>query len=59
MERHKETPRRFLLGESFGTSHHWCEQPVVQQVSQRSTMPTFLAVGNGVGGPQEKEALGD
>ena len=59
MERHKETPRRFLLGESFGTSHHSGEQPLMQKVSQRSTMPTFLAVGNGGGGPQAQENLED
>ena len=53
MERHKETPRRFLHGETSDTSHHWGEQPVMQQVSKCSTMPTFLAVGNGGGGPQE------
>ena len=53
MERQKETPRWFLHGEISNTSHHWCEKPLRQQVSQCSTMPTFLAVGNGGGGPQE------
>ena len=39
-------------------SHHWNDQPVHQpQVSQHSTMPTFLAVGNE--GFQEKASLED
>ena len=33
------------------------DQPVKKQVSQRSTMPTFLVVGNG--GFQEQETLED
>ena len=49
MERFKESPRGFHHGEGFGMSHHWNDQPVHQpQVSQCSTMPTFLAVGNEV-----------
>ena len=57
IDRHKESPKGFLHGEGFDISHHWSEQPVKQQVSQHSTMPTFLAVGNG--GFQEKETLED
>ena len=56
MERHKESPRGFLHGESSGVSHHWYKQP---KVSQHSTMPTFLEVRNGGGGPQEQETLED
>lgn len=41
LERQKESPRGFHHGESFGTSHSWCEKPVVQPSSQRSTMPTL------------------
>ena len=59
MERQKDTTRGFLHGESSRTSHHWGEQPVVHQVSQCSTVPTFLTVGNKGEGPQEQEALGD
>ena len=37
-------------------SHHWNDQPVHQpQVSQHSSMPTFLVVGNE--GFQEQESL--
>ena len=57
MERQKETPRGFLYRESSGTSNHWCEKPVRQQVFQRSTMPTFLTMGNG--GSREQETLED
>lgn len=47
LDRIKESPTRFHLGERFGMSHHWIDQLVHQpQVSQHSTMPTFLAVGN-------------
>ena len=57
MDRHKESPKGFLHGEGFDISHHWSDQTVMQQVSQRSTIPTFLAVGNG--GFQEQETLED
>ena len=57
MEKHKEYTIGFLHGESSDISHHWYEQPVRQQVSQRSTMPTFLAMGNGGGGPRNKRLL--
>ena len=47
MDRIKESPKRFHLGESSGMSHHWNDQPIHQpQISQHSIMPTFLAVGN-------------
>jgi len=46
LDRIKGSPIIFHLGESSGISQHWNVQPVNQpQVSQRSTMPTFLAVG--------------
>ena len=57
MDRHKESPKGFLHGEGSGISHHWSDQPLKQQASQRSTMPTFLAMGNG--GFQEQENLED
>ena len=58
MDRIKEYPKRFHLGESSAMSHHWNDQPVNQpQAPQRSTMPTFLAVENE--GPQEKASLED
>ena len=44
---HKESPKGFLHGEGSDISHHWSDQPVKQQISQHSKMPTFLAVGNG------------
>ena len=47
MDIHKESPKGFLHGEGTIISHHWSDQPVKQQVSQCSIMPTFLAVGNG------------
>ena len=53
VERRRETPRGLKNGESSGTSHHWYEKLKMRQDSQRSTIPTFLAIGNGVGGPQE------
>ena len=59
MERHKETPRMFLHGESSGTLHHWGEKLVMQQVSQCSTMHTFVVAGNGGGGSQEQDTLED
>ena len=47
MDRIKESPKGFHLGEGSGMSHHWNDQLVHQpQVSQRSTMPTFFDVGN-------------
>ena len=47
LERIKESPKIFHLGESPGMSHHWNDQIVHQpQVSQCSTMPTFFAMGN-------------
>ena len=56
MEKIKESPKIFHLGEISGISHHWNDQPVNQpQVSQHSTMPTFLAVGNE--GLQEQPSL--
>ena len=58
MERIKEYPKIFHLGESSGMSHHYNDQPVHQPlVSQRSTMHTFLDVGNE--GFQEKASLED
>ena len=46
MDRIKESPKRFHLGESSGMSHHWNDQPVNQpQAPQCSTMPNFLSVG--------------
>ena len=58
IDRIKESPRRFHLGESSGISQHWNDQPVNQpQVSQRSTVPTFLVVGNEW--LQEKPSLED
>ena len=57
MDRHKESPKGFLHGEGSEISHHWHDQLVKQQVSQGSTMPTFLAMGNG--GFQEQETLED
>ena len=58
MERIKESPKGFHLGEDSGMSHHCNGQPVHQrQVSQRSNMPTFLVVGNE--GFQENESLED
>ena len=54
----KESPRIFHLGESSGISQHQNVQLVNQpQVSQCSTMPTFLVVGNE--GLQEKPSLED
>ena len=56
MDRHKEYPKGFLHGEGSNISHHWSDQPVKKkQVSQRSTMPILLAVGNGWF--QEQETL--
>ena len=56
LEKIKESPKKFHLGESSGMSHHWNDQPVHQPLfSQRYTMPTFLAMGNE--GFQEKESL--
>ena len=47
MDRYKESPKGFQHGEGSDISHHWSDRPVQQkQVSQRSTMPTFLVVGN-------------
>ena len=58
VERIKEYPKIFHLGESSDMSHHWNDQPVNQpQAPQRSTMPTFLAVENE--GPHEKSSLED
>ena len=58
MDRVKESPKGFHHGEGYGMSHHWNDQPVHQpQVSQCSTMPTFLAVGNDLF--QEQESLED
>ena len=58
MDRYKESPKGFHHGEVSGISHHWSDQPVQQQqVSQRSTMPTFLLVENE--GFQEQENLED
>ena len=56
MDRYKESLKGFLHGEGSDISHHWSDQLVKQQqVSQRSTMPTFLVVGNE--GFQEQENL--
>ena len=56
MDRYKDSHKLFLHGEGSDISHHWSDQPMKQQqVSQRSTMPTFLAVGNE--GFQEQETL--
>ena len=58
MDRYKESHKGFHHGEGSRMSHHWSDQPVQQpQVSQRSRMPTFLAVGNK--GFQEQESLED
>ena len=57
MDRHKESPKWFIHGEGSDISHHWSDQPMKHQVSQRYTMPTFLAVENG--GFQEQETLED
>ena len=57
MDRQKVSSKGFLHGEGSDISHHWSDQLVKQQVSQCSTMPTFLAVGNG--GFQEQETLED
>ena len=58
MDRYKESPKGFLHGEGSNISHHWSDQPLKQQqVSQCSTMPTFLAKGNE--GFQEQETLED
>ena len=47
MDIYKESPKGFQQGEGSNISHHWSDQPVQQQqVSQCSTMPTFLVVGN-------------
>ena len=55
MDRYKESPKGFHHGEGSFISHHWNDQLVQQQqISQHSTMPTFLAVGNE--GFQEKES---
>jgi len=59
VERRRETPRGLKNGESCGASHHCYEKLEMHKASQSSTMPTFLAVGNGVGGPQEHNALSD
>ena len=56
MDIYKESPKGFHHGEGSGMSHHWNDQPVHQpQVSQCSTMRTFLAMGNE--GFQEQESL--
>ena len=47
MDRYKESHKGFIHGEGSYISHHWSDQPVKQQASQCSIMPTFLAVGNG------------
>ena len=58
MDRYKESPKGFIHGEGSNISRHWSDQPVKkQQVSQHSTMPTLLAMGNG--GFQEQETLED
>ena len=58
MDRYKKYPKGFLHGQCFDISHHWSDQPVKQQqLSQHSTMPTFLAVGNEEF--QEQESLED
>ena len=59
MERYKETPRRSQHGEIPNTSHYWCEKLALQLVPQCSTMPTFLTIGDELGGTQEEETLGD
>ena len=47
MDRYKKYPKGFLHGQCFDISHHWSDQPVQKkQVSQCSTMPKFLVVGN-------------
>ena len=47
MDRYKESPKGFHHGEGSNISHHWSDQPVKKhQVSQCSTMPTLLVVGN-------------
>lgn len=56
MDRFKKSHKLFHHGEGFGMSHHQNDQLVHQpQVSQCSTMPTFLAMGNE--GFQEQESL--
>ena len=61
MDRMREYPGIFHLGESSDMSHHGTNQlmnlPQAPQASQRSTMPTFLAVENE--GPQEQASLED
>ena len=61
MDRMRESPGRFHVGEGFYMSHHWTSQPMIpsqtHQVSQCSTMPSFLAVENE--GPQEQASLED
>ena len=57
MDRHKESPKGFLHGEGSEISHHWSDQTVKQHISQRSIIPTFLAVGNE--GFKEREILED
>ena len=61
MDKMRENPGRFHLGESSSMSHHWNGQPVNQpqapQAPQRSTMHIFLAVENE--GPQEQASLED
>ena len=58
MHRVKESPTGFHLGEGFGMSHHWNDQPMHQpQVSQCSTMLNFFVVGNE--GFQEQESLAE
>ena len=47
LDKIKKSPKRFHLVENSSMSHHWNDQPVHQpQVSQCSTMPNFLAMGN-------------
>ena len=59
LDRMREYPGRFHLGEISDMSHHGTGQPVnlpqAPQASQRSTMPTFLAVENE--GPQKQASL--
>ena len=58
MDRYKESPKGFHHGEGSDMSHHWSNQLVQQpQVSQCSTMPTLLAMGNE--GFQEQKYLED
>ena len=58
LNRIKEYPNRFHLGESSGMSHHWNDQLVNQpQAPQHSTMPTFLVVENE--GPQDESSIED